>query len=241
MNEKSPQRIVVVGTGTGIGKTWLSCHLIRALRTRGLHALGLKPIESGVTPLSTTDGGELARASLDDPKLALALELSAPYRLLEPVSPHLAARHSGVAINLEAPLTYVQAQECGNESARRVDVCVIETAGGLFSPLAPGITNWDLARALEPARWLLVAPDALGVLHDVTATLHATKSLGRNPDAIALCRSRPADASTGTNADEIERLEIAARPCVFPDDGSAGLDRLLASLLDHTRDGFGRS
>lgn len=229
MNERPRQRIVVVGTGTGIGKTWLSCHLIRALRSRGLHALGLKPIESGVTPLSTTDGGELARASFDDPILALALEHSAPYRLVEPISPHLAARRAAIAINLEVPLIYVQTQESVHG---RLDVCVIETAGGLFSPLAPGITNWDLARIFEPARWLLVAPDALGVLHDVTATLRATKSLGRTPDAIALCRSRPADASTGTNADEIERLGIAARPCVFPDDGSAGLERLLANLLD---------
>jgi dethiobiotin synthetase len=232
MNVRSPQRIVVVGTGTGIGKTWLSSRLIRALRERGLHALGLKPIESGVTPLSTTDGGELARASYDDPERANALELSAPYRLPEPISPHLAARRVGIAIDLEAPLKFVREQESAGGSKRAVDVCLVETAGGLFSPLAPGLTNWDLARALEPARWLLVAPDALGVLHDVTATLHAANSLARSPDAIALCRSRPADASTGTNADEIERLGIATRPCVFPDDGPAGLSRLLSKLLE---------
>jgi dethiobiotin synthetase len=232
MNTRSPRRIVVVGTGTGIGKTWLSCHLIRALRLRGLHVLGLKPIESGVTPLSTTDGGELARASFDDADVAQALELSAPYRLPEPISPHLAARRAGTAIDLEMTLRYVRAQESAAESRRPLDICCVETAGGLFSPLAAGLTNWDLARALEPARWLLVAPDALGVLHDVTATLRATASLGRLPDAVALCRSRPVDASTGTNADEIERLGIAARPCVFPDDGPAGLSRLLSTLLE---------
>lgn len=232
MMSDPPQRIVVVGTGTGIGKTWLSCHLIRALRARGLHALGLKPIESGVTPLSTTDGGELARASYDDAELAKTLELSAPYRLLEPISPHLAARNAGTTIELHAPLKYVRDRESTRMGDRNADLSIIETAGGLFSPLAPGLTNWDLARALEPARWLLVAPDSLGVLHDVTATLRASNSLGRSPDAIALCRSRPADASTGTNADEIERLGIAARPCVFPDDGPAGLSRLLALLLE---------
>ncbi len=232
MSTESPRRIVVVGTGTGIGKTWLSCHLIRALRARGLRALGLKPIESGVTPLSMTDGGELARASYDDAELAKTLELSAPYRLLDPISPHLAARNARTTIELDVPLKYVQDHESRQMRAGNVDVCIVETAGGLFSPLAPGLTNWDLARALEPARWLLVAPDALGVLHDVTATLRATNSLGRNPDAIALCRSRPADASTGTNADEIERLAIAARPCVFPGDGPAGLSRLLTLLLE---------
>lgn len=228
----APRRIVVVGTGTGIGKTWLSCALLRRLRATDRHALGLKPVESGVSPGTETDARLLAVAAgqdygRDDDALR---SNSAPYRLAEPISPHLAARYAGSTIDLALALRYVQSQESSG-AATGPAVTLIETAGGLFSPLAPGITNFDLARALEPATWLLVAPDALGVLHDVTATLGFARSLGRPPDAIALSRARPADASTGTNAAEIAGLGIGPKPSVFPDDGDDGLDSLLRVLL----------
>jgi dethiobiotin synthetase len=219
----------MLGTGTGVGKTWLACELVRALRARGHRPLGLKPIESGVTDPNATDGALLARSTFDQRERANALELSAPYRFPDPISPHLAARRVGRDINVDAALNYVREQEAARASA--FDVCVIETAGGLFSPLAPGVTNWDLAQALTPAKWLLVAPDALGVLHDLTATLLAARARGRLPDAVALCAARPADASTGTNAGEVELLGIAPRPVVFPEDGTVGLERLLANLL----------
>jgi dethiobiotin synthetase len=232
MSTTISRRIVVIGTGTGVGKTWLSCELLRALRAQGRRVLGLKPIESGVSDEAPTDGGLLADAALGDPERARALEIAAPYRLLEPISPHLAARRSGRSINVELALTYVQDCESAPLPGGPVEVSLVETAGGLFSPLDQNATNWDFARALDPSRWLLVAPDALGVLHDLTATLLAAGARGRAPDAIALCCARPQDASTGTNAAEVERLGVARRPFVFPDDGSAGIEALLANLLE---------
>ena len=73
---------------------------------------------------------------------------------------------------------------------------IIETAGGVFSPLALGLSNFELARALEPAIWVLVAADALGVLHDVSATLKAMRASGREPDHLVLSGAREPDAST---------------------------------------------
>jgi dethiobiotin synthetase len=215
------RRIVVVGTGTEVGKTWLSAELLRTFAAEGHQVVGLKPVESGVDG-GATDGERLARLSAERPA-------PGPYLFKEPLSPHLAARREGRAIELSQILTYVQLHESSSGDRPRA-ATLIETAGGLFSPLAPGLTNFDVALALEPARWLLVAPDALGVLHDLTATLAAATARGRTPDAIALCRARPRDASTGTNADEIARLGIAARPFVFPDDGEAGLRRLAGML-----------
>jgi dethiobiotin synthetase len=222
-SETGAKRIVVIGTGTGVGKTWLSTELLRVLRAQGRRAIGLKPVESGVDPALPTDADNLARFSSRPPT-------EAPYRFAEPISPHLAARRSRVRIELASLLTYVQANE-SSSGAEVLEVSIIETAGGLFSPLAPGLTNWDFARALEPARWLLVAPDSLGVLHDLTATLTAARARGRAPDAIALCRARPPDTSTGTNADEVAELGLAPRPCVFPEDGEPGFARLLDALL----------
>jgi dethiobiotin synthetase len=219
----SLKRIVVVGTGTEVGKTWLSAALLRVLAASGRSVLGLKPIESGLDGSAPGDADQLAQAAGRQPP-------PAPYRFAEPISPHLAASRAGRVIELAETLTYVQLQE-SSLAGQPGAVCLIETAGGLFTPLAPGLTNLDLALALEPARWLLVAPDALGVLHDLTATLTAALARGRAPDAIALSRSRAPDASTGTNAAEVARLGIAPRPYVFPDDGDAGLRDLASALV----------
>src|SRR6202000_2887278 len=86
---------------------------------------------------------------------------------------------------------------------------IIETAGGVFSPLSPAKTNFDLALALEPALWVLVAADSLGVLHDVSATLQAMRARKRAPDHVILSGAREPDASTGPNAAELQALGIA--------------------------------
>src|SRR5690349_2504020 len=96
------RRLVVVGTGTGVGKTWVTAALARALTARALKVVALKPIETGVdgeTP--DTDFRRLAAAS------SFPVERQ-PYRFVPPISPHLAARRAERVIELEQILRYVQ-------------------------------------------------------------------------------------------------------------------------------------
>jgi dethiobiotin synthetase len=187
-------RVVILGTGTDVGKTYVAACLARGVRERSAVA-ALKPIESGVAPGAEGDAGVIAAAA------GHAAALS-PWRYPRPVSPHLGAREVKTPIAIADVAAWVAARE----QALRADVSVVELAGGAFSPLGPGLTNVDLALALDPALWLLVAPDALGVLHDVTATLRA---LPRAPDAVVLSGSRMPDQSTGSNAEELANLGIA--------------------------------
>jgi dethiobiotin synthetase len=223
----APLRVVLLGTGTSVGKTWVGAVLLRELARRGLGVVGLKPIESGVSEESSTDAAALANAGSIRP-------LPPPFRFAEPISPHLAARHAGVTVDLNTPLTYVQSHESSSRG-RVPDVVVVETAGGLFSPLSESLVNWDLARALDPARWVLVAADALGVLHDVTATLEAARARGRGPDEIVLSAARTPDASTGTNAAELVRLGLARPPFSCGAEDSAGIAGLADALLASSR------
>lgn len=209
-------RVVILGTGTDVGKTYVTAAIARGL-SRHLEVLALKPIESGVDLGVTGDAGTIAAAAAHEPMLS-------PWRFRRPVSPHLAARESGAALTLPEVESWVTARE--SETPRAITL--IELAGGAFSPLAPNITNVDLALALEPAIWLLVAPDALGVLHDVTATLRA---LPRPPDALLLSASRPADQSTGSNARELEALGISAVLEVIGRSGAAS--STVEWLLEH--------
>jgi dethiobiotin synthetase len=86
-----------------------------------------------------------------------------------------------------------------------VSLTVIETAGGVFSPLSATTSNYDLALRLEPATWVLLAPNRLGVLHDALATLQAMDARGRYPDRLVLHAPVESDTSTPTNARLLER------------------------------------
>ena len=200
-------RIVVVGTGTGVGKTHAGVALVSALASAGVSVAGLKPIESGVPaePSDTTDASALAAVS------TFHVKQPPPYALPDPVSPHLAARRLGQRIDLGSVADWVDAHA-------EAEVLVVETAGALLSPLGPGVANLDLARVLRPDHLLLVASDRLGVLHDVAVTLHALRTLAADMPAPVLLLQPPAvaDASTGTNAEELVALGIVSTVYGFP-------------------------
>jgi dethiobiotin synthetase len=197
--------LVVAGTGTEIGKTHVSCALLRAWgETRS--CLGYKPIETGV-PMGQE--GEDARSLREASTFHVK---PPPYRqtFVEPISPHLAARREDLEIDIDRIVAEVGALR------RQVDGVLVELAGGLFSPLGKRLFNAHLALELRPTKLLLVAPDRLGVLHDVEAALLAARAMGLRIEGIALSAPATPDASTGTNADEIASTLEARVLALFP-------------------------
>lgn len=190
-------RVVVLGTGTNVGKTYVTARLAAALSNTS-RVLALKPVESGVTDEDATDAATIAKGA-GHPAVA------SPWRFAQPVSPHLAARESGAVLSVPEIANWIFTAE----RRYQPDFTLVETAGGVFSPLSPVATNADLASVLESSLWLLVAPDSLGVLHDVTATLRALGAGYRRPDAVVLSSARAPDTSSGTNAAELAKLGIA--------------------------------
>ena len=198
----SRARIVVCATGTEVGKTHVCCALLGWARAAGHEVIGLKPIESGVEGEHTTDAQRLAGACGSSISEAL-------FAYRDPVSPHLAARRESRPIDLGAIAQWIDG------GAR--SLTIVETAGGLLSPLSHTTTNRDLVAAAKPSHVLLVAPDRLGVLHDVTASLLALAGIGlRRKTIVALSAPAAPDASTGTNQDELVGLGIAPTTVTFP-------------------------
>ena len=82
------------------------------------------------------------------------------------------------------------------------------TTGNLLAP-SYVLMELPLLTIFEPSLWVLVAPDCLGVLHDVRVTWEACERRGRVPDYLVLSAARAPDASTGTNVEELRTLGIA--------------------------------
>jgi dethiobiotin synthetase len=204
----------------------------------GESCAGIKPVESGIelingSPAIGSDAYALATACCAD-----GVSLNAPlYALPLAISPHRAAREAKVEITLDAITTWVSERERSMTMTtyalpHRANWLMVETAGGVFSPISETATNFDLARELDPAIWLLVASDSLGVLHEVTATLSTMRARGRSPDHLVLCAARTPDLSTGTNAGELELLGIARTSAVLARDDDSGVRDLAVRLLD---------
>lgn len=226
------QLVVVLGTGTEIGKTFATVSLARALAALQPNApvLALKPVETGI---ALGPGGTPPPQS-DAAALEAVCHRVAPPRphpmcaLRTPVSPFRAAalEHRGVSIS------EIRKQVADITLRYTTGWCLIETAGGALSPLTRDDTNADLALALGPdALWVLVGPDSLGVIHDVTATCAALRTRGRAPDLLVLSAARPPDESSGGNAAELRDIGFPLPIYTLERGGDAGAAALAAAVV----------
>jgi dethiobiotin synthetase len=227
-------RAVFLGTGTSVGKTHAVVRLARCAADQlpGTPILCLKPIESGIAleapggPPGSSDAAMLACACA----IATAPALHPLFRYEQPLSPYAASRQSGKTANLKEIQRWIAQAERASACGEAPLWSLIETAGGVFSPLALRVTNLDLARALEPARWILVAPNCLGVLHAATAACLAMRGAARAPDVLLLT-SAERDASSDTNADLLRELDLARAVIELRDGDDAAIDALISELV----------
>jgi dethiobiotin synthetase len=198
------RRVAVVGTGTGVGKSYVVRALARALRARGAAVLALKPIETGAPFLDAKSYDEINPIAVAPHPL---------YGFAPGISPHLAARQVAATIDVESVTRWCEQHERRLAEVvphRVMQWSLVETAGGVLTPLGPSLRNFDLVLALEVDVLLLVAADVLGALNAVSTSVVAMRALGRAPDLVALSAPEMADASSGSNAAELVRLSIAS-------------------------------
>jgi dethiobiotin synthetase len=164
--------ILIAATDTGAGKTYVSCLLGKAMRREGMTVHPLKPVESGCEP--GVDGTPFpADASSLRESIAPHLPLCEVclYALSAPLSPHLAARADGVAIDTGKILAAVR------NAAETSDIVLVEAVGGVAVEIHEGYFLSDLARdAGLPV--LVVAENRLGILSHLRLTQRYLRSEG---------------------------------------------------------------
>ncbi len=186
--------IVITGTGTGIGKTHIACALLQCAGQHDERVFGYKSVESGVVATHPSDATRLADASTFHVQHWPGVQLAAS------LSPDMAAALEDKSLDWPAVVAFTF-------GLRKDGIAVlVELPGGLFTPITPELRNIDAVSALEPSATLVIAPDRLGVLHDVGAVIAGAKYLGAPISAIGLVMPERHDASTGRNAEVLRRL-----------------------------------
>lgn len=212
------QGLFITGTDTGVGKTVVACAIVRELSAAGVRAGAYKPVCSGAE--TSPDGGlswSDVEALADALNGAFPVERICPQCFSAPLAPPIAAAREGRSV--DAGLL-----AAGREWwTGRVDVLIVEGAGGLLSPLADGVSNADLAGQLGYPL-LIVAADRLGTINHTLLTVEAAAARGLRIAGVLLNRvSAVPDASAETNHAELSRRCSVPVLGIWPHGASSSL------------------
>lgn len=197
----SAQIWVITGTDTGVGKTVFTAWLARFLRERGVSVAVCKPVCSG-----GRDDARLLRTAIGG---SLTLDEINPWHFRAPLAPLLAARAESKCVRLPKVVAHL------NALARRCDVLLVESAGGLLSPLGEGFDTRHLIARLRAAP-VIVAANRLGVINQLRLTLEALPAASARPAHIVLMNPRRSDAATRTNAGLLGEFFDPSRILLLP-------------------------
>ncbi len=152
----------ITGTDTEVGKTYVTCLLLEAMRQLQMDAAGYKPVSCGdredAALLSAASGG-------------IDLDLVNPLHLKTPVSPYVACLLENRTLNPSLLLAGYQSLAASHATV------LVEGAGGWEVPLCPGYRISDLAFDLNlPV--ILVAANRLGALNHILLSVAAIQAKG---------------------------------------------------------------
>ncbi len=158
----------IVGTDTEVGKTFVACAMLHALRNAGLDAIGMKPVAAGTDAEGKNEDVESLLAASSR---RLPHKLICPYLFQPAVAPHIGAAEEGRAIDIDR---IVSSFESLRDSA---DCVLVEGVGGFCVPLGPHTDTADLAERLGLSV-ILVVGMRLGCINHALLTQQAIAGRG---------------------------------------------------------------
>ena len=168
---QKPKGLYILGTGTDVGKTYITALWLKRLREAGHDVAYYKAAVSGAPSISESDAGYVKQVA----GLSQADETLLSYVFDEAVSPHLAARHEGKVIDRSV----VNKNFC--HVARAHAYTTVEGSGGIICPLHATDTELymleDVVKDLGLPT-IVVATAALGTINSTVLTIHYLQSKG---------------------------------------------------------------
>ncbi|MBM6828409.1 dethiobiotin synthase [Anaerotignum lactatifermentans] len=161
------KKIFIVGTGTDVGKTYITGLILKKLKENGISAAYYKAAMSGNQrrqdgSLIPGDGVFVKNMS----GIGQSLEEMCPYVYEAAVSPHLAAQLEGTSVSLEG------VKEGFASVLEKYDYVAMEGSGGILCPIRmekEEIWLEDIIKSLGLS-CILVADAGLGVINNVGLT-----------------------------------------------------------------------
>lgn len=181
----------IAGTDVGVGKTHVVCALLRDLTRRGIAAMGCKPVSCG-------DRKELRAMREAVGQTTTPLDSINPLYLRTIADPRVGAEFEHQTVSSKT-----LAEHCDSLAAA-YSTLLVEGVGGWETPLSPGETMADLARALNyPV--LLVVSNRQGAVSQTIMSVRAIRACGLECRGIILNQqSEEWDTAAVTNRAMIE-------------------------------------
>lgn len=164
--------LLITGTDTGVGKTFIAVALARALHSRGINVGIMKPFAAARGIFSpkyrSEDTARLARAAHSIDK---DTEMN-PFFYSVPAAPYIASE-----VTQQEKASISTGLHVFHNLAAKHDLMIVEGIGGLMVPLTKSETFADFAKILNlPV--IVVARCTPGTFNHILLTVNASKAYG---------------------------------------------------------------
>ncbi len=192
--------ILITGTDTGVGKTFITYNLARSLKERGVKVGCFKPVETYVMNVPE-DGRLLATATGQE------IEEVVPFTYRLPLSPRAGEIEEGKEVSLR------ELEGHFRRLTNKYELLLVEGAGGIAVPIKERYTYGDLARDWR-LEVVIVGRAGLGTINHTYLSWFYTKALGLKLRGIVLNRFTGEDISERTNPQIIYEMTGMKPLCI---------------------------
>jgi dethiobiotin synthetase len=161
--------IFITGTDTGVGKTFVTAGILKALSEMGYSVCPMKPVETGC---STRDGRLIPHDTIRLIKASGTkepLDIINPYRFKRPLAPAVAAELEGIRIQKRKIISICK------YLLNKYDFVMVEGAGGIMVPVYKRYLYLDLIEDIGiPV--VIVSRPGLGTINHTLLTIEIAKA-----------------------------------------------------------------
>jgi len=200
------KNIIICGTDTDVGKTYMGCRLVSEFRKQNLKVGVFKPFESGIVlpkDIKKSDSGMLFKAATGGWPDLKHFNKVCFYALKLPAAPAVAAAAENKKINLKITVQNIKTII----KKEKFEKVFLELAGGLLVPINQKETNLDLIKKLN---WpvLLISANKLGTINHTLLTLEKLKQSRVKVIAVYLnsLKKKPPVKGALKNSEQIQKF-----------------------------------
>jgi len=177
-NFRKSKQILITATSTDIGKTFFVTELCKKFKNSRIGINAIKPVISGFDrDVENSDIGKILK-SLNKELSSINIENSSLYRFKTPISIPTSAKIDNMEVDYQKVINFCK--ENINRSQELDEWLLIETAGGVMSPISNNKTFLDLAADLN-IPIILLSSLYLGTISHTLCCLEALKSRSLQP------------------------------------------------------------